>query len=113
MQKKNGKGLNPSALYNRKELEAAAKILNSIKVTEMKGISAYITQITQFLGFEIQCEETPYIATAFGIVTKILLDFCEEIGKKRKCEDLLWFCEQYLHCDIQISGKKEAHREDK
>ena len=111
--KKIVKDANPSKLLADKGLEAAAKIVNSIKVTEMKGISAYITQIMQFLGFEIQGGEAPYIATAFSIMAKNLLDFCEGIGEKRKCEELWKFCEEYLDCGIQISGKKEARQEDK
>lgn len=100
-------------LLSSNDMAAAAEVLFSIKNAELNGISAYIRQIMQFVGYGIKGGEAPFIATAFSIVAKNLLEFCEEIGNKDKCEELWKLCEQHLESRIAIAGKNASHKEDK
>ena len=93
--------------------EEKEKMSVSAMKAELNGIIAYMNQINQFIGFEVNGGEAPYIAIALSIVAKNWLGFCDKLDQKKKCEELWKLCEDYLCGEIEIAGTNASGKEDK
>lgn len=121
-------GLKSEHVYDKlEEIFKGVNILSFLKISrdekekmavsavnaEINGITEYMNQINQFIGFEVKGGEAPYIATALSIVAKNWLGFCDKLGNKEKCEKLWKLCEDSLFSEIEIGGITAAGKEDK
>ena len=105
-------GMNIPSLLKTSREEKEKMSVSAMKA-ELNGIIAYMNQINQFIGFEVNGGEAPYIAIALSIVARDWLSFCEKIDQKKKCEKLWELCEDSLCSGIDIVGIIASDKEDK